>query len=96
MGLATDTGIKGASMCEYIVINSRVMRLNHIHVKEGFEPVASALLGHVAVADTLQAVADAFQSGDVLLTGTLSKPSTPGPHPAVVILPLFALALACC
>jgi chromosome segregation protein len=34
--------------------------LNHIRVKEGFESVAAALLGHVAVADTLDAARELF------------------------------------
>ena len=34
--------------------------LNHIRVKEGFESVTGALLGHVAVADTLDAARELF------------------------------------
>jgi chromosome segregation protein len=34
--------------------------LNHVRVKEGFEAVAGALLGHVAVVDTLDAARDLF------------------------------------
>ncbi|MBC2713461.1 MAG: chromosome segregation protein SMC [Desulfosarcina sp.] len=36
------------------------LMLNHIRVKEGFESVAGALLGHVAVADTLDAARELF------------------------------------
>jgi chromosome segregation protein len=34
--------------------------LNHVHVQEGFEGVAGALLGHVAVADNLDAARELF------------------------------------
>jgi len=35
--------------------------LNHIHVKDGYEPVAEALLGHVAVTETLDSARELFQ-----------------------------------
>ncbi|MGA6926347.1 MAG: hypothetical protein WBY88_11740, partial [Desulfosarcina sp.] len=38
----------------------RHLLLNHVRVKEGFESVAEALLGHVAVVDTLDAARDLF------------------------------------
>jgi chromosome segregation protein len=34
--------------------------LNHVHVKEGFESVAAAMLGHVTVADNLEVARDLF------------------------------------
>ena len=35
--------------------------LNHIRVKDGYEPVAEALLGHVAVTETLDSARELFQ-----------------------------------
>jgi len=35
--------------------------LNHIQVKDGYEPVAEALLGHVAVTETLDSARELFQ-----------------------------------
>lgn len=42
--------------------------LNHVRVKEGFEPVAGALLGHVAVTETLDAARELFNRNGRLQT----------------------------
>ncbi len=45
---------------------SERLLLNHVHVKKGFESLAEALLGHVAVVDTLNAAQALFnQNGSV-------------------------------
>ena len=47
---------------------SECLLLNHIRVKEGFEAVAVALLGHVAVTHTLDAARELFNRNDRVQT----------------------------